>query len=281
MTAALTLMAVHAHPDDESSSTGGVLARYSTEGIRTVVVTFTDGNLGDAPGGIKPGTEGYDEELVVRTRRRELEAACEILGVSDLEMMGYRDSGMAGWDANSRPDSFANVPVGEAADRLGQLLDRYQPDVVITYDDAGIYDHPDHRHVTRVTEMAFDRSPFPKKLYFSALVPSRLRQVMKDLEAEGIELPAFPDFDADALRRSTETEARITTNVDVAAFLNQQRTALATHASQLDDTFFIRMPERAFAALFATESFIRVVDTTGAALPEDDLFAGLRSLSKG
>ena len=83
----LTLMAVHAHPDDEAISTGGVLARYSAEGVRTVLVTCTNGELGDAPGGIKPGEPGHDEAVVVPLRRHELEASCEVLGVSNLELL--------------------------------------------------------------------------------------------------------------------------------------------------------------------------------------------------
>src|SRR5579875_1000610 len=89
-----TLMAVHAHPDDEASSTGGILARYASEGVRTVLVTCTNGELGDGEGGSKPGAAGHDTAAVVRQRRRELERSCEILQVSDLEMLGYHDSGM-------------------------------------------------------------------------------------------------------------------------------------------------------------------------------------------
>ena len=85
MTDPLTLMAVHAHPDDESSSTGGVLARYAAAGLRTVVVTCTNGELGDGPGGVKPGEAGHDDAAVVVTRLAELEEACRILRVTHLE----------------------------------------------------------------------------------------------------------------------------------------------------------------------------------------------------
>src|SRR6476659_1534130 len=93
----LTLMAVHAHPDDEATGTGGLLARSAAEGIRTVLVTCTDGGCGDGPGGVKPGEPGHDPAAVAASRQAELEASCAILGVSDLEMLGYADSGMAGW----------------------------------------------------------------------------------------------------------------------------------------------------------------------------------------
>ena len=98
----LTLMAVHAHPDDEAISTGGILARYSDEGVRTVLVTCTNGELGDAPGGVKPEEPGHDEIVVVPLRRRELEASCDVLGVSHLELLGYHDSGMDGLAAERR-----------------------------------------------------------------------------------------------------------------------------------------------------------------------------------
>src|SRR3954452_12528753 len=106
MSNSLTLMAVHAHPDDESSSTGGVLARYADEGVQTVVVTCTNGELGDAPGGINPGGGGHEEAEVARIRRGELERACETLCVSHLELLGYHDSGMVDWEHKARPDAF-------------------------------------------------------------------------------------------------------------------------------------------------------------------------------
>src|SRR5882762_5918086 len=107
----LTLMAVHAHPDDEATSTGGVLARYAAEGIRTVLVTCTDGRCGDGPGGVKPGEPGHDPQAVVAMRRGELEAACAVLKVGQLEMLGYGDSGMMGWANNDEPGSFWSTPV--------------------------------------------------------------------------------------------------------------------------------------------------------------------------
>ena len=114
----LTLMAVHAHPDDESSSTGGVLAKYSAEGIRTVVVTCTNGEFGDAPGQVKPGQDGHDTDSVAKIRLAELDVACKHLGVSDLEVLGYHDSGMPDWDYKDRPDVFSNVPLATVTDRI-------------------------------------------------------------------------------------------------------------------------------------------------------------------
>src|SRR5215469_648958 len=111
----LTLMAVHAHPDDEVISTGGALARYAAEGVQTVVVTCTDGSQGFGPGGILPGQPGHDLDAVAATRRSELTRSCSALGVSDLETLGYRDSGMAGWAGNDEPSAFCNAPLDEPA----------------------------------------------------------------------------------------------------------------------------------------------------------------------
>src|ERR1700738_5086755 len=150
----LTLMAVHAHPDDEASSTGGVLALYSDEGIRTVVVTCTNGEFGDAPGGVKPGQDGHDEQAVAQLRLAELRQSCKILGVTDLETLGYHDSGMPEWDYKERTDAFCNIPLADVAARIGGLIERYRPQVVITYDDDGMYQHPDHVHASRGAQAA-------------------------------------------------------------------------------------------------------------------------------
>jgi LmbE family N-acetylglucosaminyl deacetylase len=172
-----TLMAVHAHPDDEVISTGGVLARYAGEGVRTVVVTCTDGSQGFAHGNILPGEPGHDRDEVAKIRKEELERSCAALGVGHLEMLGYRDSGMAGWDGNRDPDAFCNVPVDEGAARVAALIEQYQPQVVLTYDDNGGYGHPDHIQAHRVAMAAVDRlagpagpagATGPTKVYFTA-----------------------------------------------------------------------------------------------------------------
>ncbi len=275
MSAPLTLMAVHAHPDDESSSTGGVLARYAHDGVRTVVVTCTNGELGDAPGGIKPGEEGHDEDDVARVRLDELERACETLGVAHLELLGYHDSGMVDWEHKDRPDVFCNVAVDTASERLGALFERYRPDVVVTYDEHGGYDHPDHVHASRVTMAAVERTGIPVKAYFTAFRRSSFARFREILEEQGADLSQFPEPDPEQMRMLDAVEARITTVVDIGPFVDQKRTALAIHASQLEESFFGRLPAEAFGALFGEEAFLRAHDTTGALLPESDLFAGL------
>src|SRR5271154_1672574 len=111
----LTLMAVHAHPDDEAIGTGGILAKYSAEGIRTVLVTCTNGELGDTPEGLKPGDPGHDEAAVAAIRLRELRDSATVLGVEHLELLGYHDSGLMGWPQNDAPGAFWTMPVDVAA----------------------------------------------------------------------------------------------------------------------------------------------------------------------
>ena len=195
----LTLMAVHAHPDDEAISTGGVLARYSDEGVRTVLVTCTNGELGDAPGGLKPDDPGHDESVVVPLRRQELEASCAVLGVHDLELLGYHDSGMAGWPQNEAEGSFWHTPVAEAGHRLAELMRHYEPQVVVTYDENGFYGHPDHIQANRITHAALAEWGAPTKLYYTALPRSRLAEFSQVLAEAGIEGPGEevqenPDF---------------------------------------------------------------------------------------
>src|ERR1700735_1016166 len=189
----LTMMAVHAHPDDEASSTGGVLATYSDQGIRTVVVTCTNGEFGDAPGGVKPGEDGHDEQAVARQRLEELRKACAILGVTDLELLGYHDSGMPEWDYKDRPDAVWNIPQAQVAASISDLIEKYRPQVLITYDDQGPYQHPDHLHASRSAQAAFADTGIPAKLYLSAIRGSDWRKVWDALRELGMDVPDFGD----------------------------------------------------------------------------------------
>jgi LmbE family N-acetylglucosaminyl deacetylase len=280
--AGLTLMAVHAHPDDESNSTGGTLARYSAEGVRTVLVTCTNGEFGDAPGRIKPDQDGHDPDDVARIRLQELKVATEALGVSHVETLGYRDSGMRGWPQNDDPRAFHHQDDDGVAARIAELFDRFRPQVVVTYFGNSGYNHPDHLKAHDVTRLAVERTRIPSKLYLIAR-PRSYRERMRAIAEEyGIEMPPLPQrppptegMMPDAPRPFGVDDSMITTTVDASAYWQQKRVALAAHASQLEDSFFVRFPDEAFAKAFGVESFIRDYDTTGASLPEDDLFAGL------
>ncbi|NJC71993.1 GlcNAc-PI de-N-acetylase [Planosporangium thailandense] len=269
----LTLVAVHAHPDDESTSTGGILAHYALEGVRTIVVTCTNGELGDSPDGAKPGDSGHDPEKVAATRLAELEAACAQLGVSHVELLGYHDSGMLDWNYKDRPDVFCNVPLEVVARRIAAVFERFRPQVVVTYDPEGTYQHPDHVHAARATALAVQTTPIPAKLYFKANGSTYWKGIREALSQAGIERPAPT---GERLRVMELVEQRITTNIDVAAVAHKKRQALFAHASQLSSSLAAKVPATLFQEVFGTESFTRAYDKTGAPIPEDDLFAGLR-----
>jgi len=280
MSEKLTMMAVHAHPDDEASSTGGVLATYSAQGIRTVVVTCTNGEFGDGPAGVKPGASGHDEQAVSRQRLAELRESVAILGVSDLELLGYHDSGMPDWDYKDRADAFCNVPEAVVAARISGLIELYRPQVLITYDDQGPYQHPDHVHASRAAQAAFASSGLAAKLYLTAMRRSDWRKIWEALRELGEEVPDFDAMDADALRQAAESEQRITTSVDIRPVLARKRDALFAHGSQIQESWFSKIPQDIVELTFGYEHFIRARDTTGAPLPEDDLFAGLRPVGQ-
>ncbi|HEY3955298.1 MAG TPA: PIG-L family deacetylase [Streptosporangiaceae bacterium] len=277
MTEKLTLMAVHAHPDDEASSTGGVLALYSDAGVRTVVVTCTNGEFGDAPGGVKPGQDGHDEQAVAELRLAELRQSCKILGVTELETLGYHDSGMPDWDYKDRPEAFCNIPLDDVAARIGGLIEKYRPQIVVTYDEKGLYQHPDHVHASLAAQAAVAATGIPDKLYLAAIRASDFVKLWEALREQGVETPNEEEFTPEQRQKAAEDELRVTTSVDVGPALARKRDALFAHASQIAESWFSKLPPDIAEAAFGHEHFIRASDTTGAPLPETDLFAGLRA----
>ncbi len=265
-------MAVHAHPDDEAIGTGGILARYSDEGVRTVLVTCTNGELGDGAGGVKPDDAAHDELLVVPTRRKELEKSCEVLGVSHLELLGYHDSGMEGWPQNTLPNAFWNTPVADAAHRLADLMRQYEPQVVVTYDENGFYGHPDHIQANRITHAAIAECGIPNKLYYTAVARSLITSFRDVLAESGIEVPDEVGENSDI---GTPDEL-ITTVIDCSAVAARKYASLEAHASQGDNIVFLQMGVEMFSQVMGSESFVRILDSTNSPTPEDDLFAGLR-----
>jgi LmbE family N-acetylglucosaminyl deacetylase len=266
----LTLMAVHAHPDDEATTTGGILAKYAAEGIRTVLVTCTDGALGDSADS-KAGEEGHgddhDHDALVALREQELRASCEVLGISHLELLGYRDSGMMGWPTNDAAGSFWSLPVDEAAKPLIALFEKYQPDVVVTYDDFGFYGHPDHIQAHRITMAALEATGSSAKLYFPTFRRSRVQLLMEQMRTAGADVPDVgDDFGS--------PDEAIGATVDCEAFAETKRASLAAHASQADNIMFLQFTPEAFRQAFGTEEFLRI-RPEGPGV-ESDLFAGLR-----
>jgi mycothiol S-conjugate amidase len=308
----LTLMTIHAHPDDESITTGGVMAKAIRDGHRVVLVTATRGEQGEI---VVPEMDTPDNHRRLgEIRMAELEAAMGVLGVTEWDNLGYRDSDMKGRPANVDPRSFAQADLDEAIGRLVWLIRRRRPDVVVTYDESRGYDHPDHIRVHEIGRPAFERAgdaawypeqltsdaggsgpaavdggldPWaPRKLYEPAFPSSLLTAMAERLEARGEANPWAPSPDASPeelaayekqMAEALTADELITTRVDISDVLQAKWDALHSHVTQIGDAFpLVAMGLDAWREFWSTESFIlresRDVDVR---LPETDLFAGL------
>lgn len=276
----LTILAVHAHPDDESISTGGVLAKYSANGFRTALTYCTRGEAGDIlnPDFVspKPGLS------ITEIRAIELKKAVDVLGVKTVHFLGYRDSGMAGTPENEHPLAFARADKEEATAKLVDIMRQVRPHVVVTYNEKGTYLHPDHIMANTVTRHAFqasgdpeyaietEREPWqPARLYYTAIPLERIRRMHKMATAQGEE----PGFDPEVLGTPEE---KISAVVDVRKYLSQKLEALYCHQSQMNPNSIIRrMSEQLREEAFGYEHFQCVQGCTPNDRKESDLFEGL------
>jgi mycothiol S-conjugate amidase len=281
----LRLMAVHAHPDDESSKGAATMARYVAEGVDVLVATCTGGERGDV---LNPKLKG-DAELAANiheVRRKEMEAARAILGVEQA-WLGFVDSGLPEGDPlPPLPEGcFALQDPEIAAGPLVKLMREFRPHVVTTYDEDGGYPHPDHIQCNRVTVAAFnavgdgDRFPEagepwqPLKLYYDrsfsrgrilALHNAMLERGLESPYAEWIE--QWPD----------RPDRKVTTRVPCGDYFEIRDRALLAHATQIDpDGGWFGVPLDVQRAVWPTEDFELVRSLVDTELPEDDLFAGV------
>jgi LmbE family N-acetylglucosaminyl deacetylase len=280
---ALTFLAVHAHPDDEASSTGGTYRVLADQGVRTVLVTCTRGEFGDAPGGIKPDTEGHDADDVADLRDVELDKAVEILGISRSVRLGYRDSGMMGWPQNNDPNAFWATPVEDAATRLAVVLMEERPQVVVTYNEHGFYGHPDHIQAHRITMSALALIDYEPTLYFNA-IPNSIMAIMRERweqeereerEAEAAKgIVREPDPEPEFEMGTPDDE--IGAAIDVSSATDAKYDALAAHHSQVGESFWMKMSRDEFRQAMGTEWFVRVTNPKGVSGKVTDIFAGYR-----
>lgn len=250
MTSTSVLVCFHAHPDDEVFTTGGVMRLAADAGHRVVLVTATDGALGEVPDGLLA-----DGELLVDRRRRELETSARALGVHRLVMLGYPDSGMAGTPDNARADAFCNVDVEVAAARLAQVLVEEGADVLTVYDPHGNYGHPDHVRVHVVGIRAAELAGVTQ-VYEATVNRDQMVRLMASNPQWAAEAP--PDVSEFGL-----PESEITTVVDVRTAMAAKRSAMAAHESQVGDFGpFLAMPAEQVEAAFGRESFRRRAGAT-------------------
>ena len=253
-----TIVFFHAHPDDESLSTGGTIARASAEGHRVVLVVATNGDHGQVPADLAPG------ETLVDRRRKETEKSCQVLGVHRLAWLGYADSGMTGWPQNQLPGAFMSADLEAAANKLAQILTEEHTDVFVTYDWHGNYGHPDHIMVHKVGHRAAEIANITTIFETTANRDHfrRMKEMAKanqDQLPEGVSADDFdPDGPADDGNPFGEPEANISHKVDVLDYCEAKRNAIGCHASQVTDSqWFLSMPPDVFKAAFGAEWFIR------------------------
>ncbi|KAA2263235.1 mycothiol conjugate amidase Mca [Solihabitans fulvus] len=284
----LRLMAVHAHPDDESSKGAATMARYVAEGHEVMVVSCTGGEAGSI---LNPAMDRPEVlENMAEIRRGEMARAAEILGVSH-HWLGFVDSGLPEGDPlPPLPDGcFAVVPLEESTEALVRVIREFRPHVVTTYDENGGYPHPDHIRCHEVSVAAFeaagdpDRFPDagepwqPLKLYYShGFSRKRMTLFHEALEAAGIESP-YGEWLANWPADRPDVMERVTTRVECADYFEVRDEALKAHATQIDPTSrWFAVPLEMQRELWPTEEYELARSLVDSTLPEDDLFAGLR-----
>jgi LmbE family N-acetylglucosaminyl deacetylase len=250
-----TLVCFHAHPDDEVISTGGTIARAATAGHRVVLVMATNGDHGEVPDDLAPG------ESLVDRRRTETDAAARVLGADRVVWLGYTDSGMTGWEQNHDPSSFHQADPDEAGARLAEVLRDEAADVLTIYDWHGVYGHPDHVAVHRVGLVAAGLVPEVRVLEATMNRDAFVRAIEAGREQGDPSIGGEDDFDpnapADDGNPMGMPENELTLAVDVTGYLDVKREAMRCHRSQIEDTsFFLQMPDEAFAVAFGVEWFI-------------------------
>ncbi len=278
-----TLLALHAHPDDESSKGAGTVARYSDEGVRAVLVTATGGEAGDI---LNPAMERPEvKERLAEVRRAELAEAARIIGFHRVELLGYRDSGMPGSDHNAHPDAFVNVPFEEALGKVVAIIRAERPQVVIGYDEHRRYPHPDHLRIHELGLAAFeaaaDPGRFPEagppwevaRLFAPYFTLARLHALDAAMRAHTGDSPLGEWLE----RRGEEPDPAVVVQVPVGDHLARARQALLAHRTQIDPAGgWFEVPEHIVRAAYPYEDFV-VMASRGEPVPggPGDLFAGL------
>jgi N-acetyl-1-D-myo-inositol-2-amino-2-deoxy-alpha-D-glucopyranoside deacetylase len=279
---------VHAHPDDESIATGGTIARLVAEGVHVDLVTCTDG----AEGEIHDPTldPEHARPRLAEIRRAELACSLEALGNGAIthHLLGYRDSGMMGTEANAHPESFWQADIGEATSRLGEIIREARPAVIVTYDENGNYGHPDHINAARVAREAylasrgeawavsrFHEIAFHREMWFGLMLEMRKRDIPLpwdfDQVFEGPAADQLNPSNAAALNQVAEAldrgeawqmdfgrpDAEVTTRIDVAAHVDAKRRSMDCHRTQRQDMgWLLDLPAELANRVLSTEHFV-------------------------
>ncbi|WP_206790094.1 N-acetyl-1-D-myo-inositol-2-amino-2-deoxy-alpha-D-glucopyranoside deacetylase [Amycolatopsis sp. MtRt-6] len=272
------LLFVHAHPDDESITTGASIARYAAEGAEVTVVTCTLGEEGEVMAGLGEleGLRAHAADQLGGYRVTELAAACAALGVSRHRYLGglgrWRDSGMAGTPSAAHPRAFTGGSADEQAAQLAEVLDEVQPQVVVTYDAFGGYGHPDHIRAHDITMAAAPRARSVRRVFHTVAPRDAVRAGLSALRAGDPVFRVPPDDEL-----PTTPDEEITTVLDVAAYLPAKVAALRAHATQLTvvdgDVPYFALTNEIAQPILARDCYVLAHGPAEGA--GDDLFGGL------
>jgi N-acetyl-1-D-myo-inositol-2-amino-2-deoxy-alpha-D-glucopyranoside deacetylase len=292
-------MTVHAHPDDETIGTGGTMAKAVRAGNRVVLVTCTRGEMGEIV--VKEMDTPENHRRLGEIRAGELEAAMGVLGVTEWENLGYRDSDMMGREGNNDPRTFWQADLDEAARRLTWLIRRYKPDVVTTYNAFGGYGHPDHIRVhdtaIRAVPRAGDPNWYPEQLetglepwtpkkFYEQATPESIRRKMNERLAElGTDTAWLPPKDAtpeqlaeyeERMKQMLTPDDQVTTWIDIGDELEAKWAAIQKHVTQINMDFpFMKLGFDGWREFWGRETFVLRESMVETAKPESDVFAGL------
>jgi mycothiol S-conjugate amidase len=289
----LRLMAVHAHPDDESSKGAATMARYVREGAQVMVCTLTGGERGDI---LNPAMDRPEIKAdIAAVRREEMARAIQILGVEQ-RFLGFVDSGLPEGDPKPPlPEGcFAVMPLEQAAEPLVRAIRAFRPHVMLTYDENGGYPHPDHVMTHRVSVAAFEAAADPdaypdsgepwqplKLYYFVSFHGAKFVALHEEMLRRGLESPYAKIFEEWADRANGRGDERreleITTRVPCGDDFGTRDQALKAHATQVDPNgFWFSCPLEVQRSAWPTEDYHLARSVVDSELPEDDLFAGVR-----
>lgn len=277
------LLAVFAHPDDESFGPGGTLALYANRGVEVHLICATRGEAGNIPESLA-GKEGSVAEL----REAELRCAAFQLGLEEVHFLDYRDSGMSGSSDNEHPSSLAIAPTEEVAAKITQIIRQIRPHVVITFDPQGGYFHPDHVAIHEATTLAFhaagnpDRSPGehshyqPQKLYYTTFPVKLLRAVLRLSQLFGRDPRKWGRNNDIDLLKITENAYPVHARINTASVAKIKQRAAECHASQLDGGPRRRgLAGLLFRLADRRETFMRAHPPGLEGVIEYDLFSGV------
>ncbi len=283
---ALRLIAVHAHPDDESSKGAATYAHYLDQGVEVLVVSCTGGERGDVLNELVARDPKSRRDLA-GLRRGEMEKARDILGFEH-RWLGYQDSGLPDEGVAVPTGSFADVPIEVSAEVLVRVVREFKPHVMITYNERGGYPHPDHIRCHEISKLAWevsgDAEAYPEagepwamsKLYYESIFnPERMLRVFETLRERDPDSPMIEQF-AGMIERFSDKPSDVTTRVEVGNYFERRDDALRAHASQVaPDSSFFFWPNDLQREAWPSEDYRLAASRVATSTFETDLFQGI------